>query len=193
MQKKPLLLLMGFLLCSCQASIVNAAAMQQEKLLDKIKGVYTVGFTNELIDGSKLQVENKLQIIPVNENAFYFSIYLNFYNNHTCSLQGIAKFKEDSSFVFVDTANNTPTQKCYLRFTVTNKGITTFDVTNQCRNLYCGANSGFNDNQFTFAKRAPIKNLSKINSVRQLSAGAKTVPKRSKKMSFLIFSKKLIN
>ena len=120
------------------------------KLIDKIKGVYKVRFKNQLIDGSKFTSEDILKIKRASKSEFYFTLDLNFYNGHTCSMRGLAKYRKNGTFIFVDTKNNTANYQCLLQFTVTSKGIKTFDITNQCREMYCGARGGLNTDEFTF-------------------------------------------
>jgi hypothetical protein len=57
---------------------------------DDWAGVYKRRFENGLVDGTKYQSEDVLEIVPVDSDHFYLRMALAFPNGHSCSFHGIA-------------------------------------------------------------------------------------------------------
>ena len=121
-------------------------------LLEQLEGVYKKRFQNSDISGEKYVSENIIEIVKANEYKAYIKIRLNFYNGHTCAIQGVAEYKKIGGFVY----NPAENQDCYL--TVRREGdfLTLSDPGYACRAQTCGARGGYSE-QFPMKARREIR------------------------------------
>lgn len=120
----------------------------------KIAGTYIHRFKDGDVEGDTYTAVDKLTIRPVGAASIHFDTDLNFFNGHTCSLDGGALYRKDGTFVFDDEAKNALEGEpvCRLAIKVTDKGVEFQDITGGCK-LYCGARGGWNGEGFTFKQR----------------------------------------
>lgn len=158
--------------CLSQRYAADIAAMQSQKdaylsgttrrgdpeaggrLARQIAGAYRHSFRNGDVQGDAYTSTDTLIITPVGNASIHFSVELNFYNGHECSLSGGALFRQDGSFVFDDKPDNAAPDAplCRLAIIPTATGVRFKDITGACQ-AYCGARGGWNGAGFTFMER----------------------------------------
>ncbi len=123
-------------------------------LARKIAGQYRNREENGDVQGHTFMTTDTLTIVPVGAASIHFKTFLNFFNGHSCSLEGGALYRQDGSFVFDDTAENAPegAPACRLAIVPSNTGITFRDINGSCKN-YCGMRGGWNGAGFSFTQR----------------------------------------
>src|ERR1700719_1057848 len=75
-------------------------ARQAARLAAELQGVYKRRFANALVDGTAIDSEDILELVPVSPGALYFRVHLEVYNAHECNLWGVARFTRAGRFVF---------------------------------------------------------------------------------------------
>lgn len=125
-------------------------------LARRIAGQYRNRQPNGDVQGHTYTTTDTLTIVPVGAASIHFKAYLNFYNGHTCSLEGGALYRRDGSFVFDDATENAPSgaPACRLAIVPSGTGVAFRDLNGSCRN-YCGERGGWNGAGFLFTQRIP--------------------------------------
>ncbi len=123
-------------------------------LARRIAGQYRNREQNGDVQGHTFMTTDTLTIAPVGAASIHFKTFLNFFNGHSCSLEGGALYRQDGSFVFDDTAENAPAgaPACRLAIVPSNTGITFRDINGSCKS-YCGERGGWNGAGFSFTQR----------------------------------------
>src|SRR5262245_36685250 len=65
---------------------------QSAAFLAEVAGVYKTQFQNGDIDGDKYQSEDVLEVVPVDDQAAYVRMDLEFFNGHSGRIYGIATY-----------------------------------------------------------------------------------------------------
>ncbi|MEB3702007.1 hypothetical protein Bealeia1_01082 [Candidatus Bealeia paramacronuclearis] len=128
-------------------------------LMHQIEGVYKYHFKNGLVDGSKYDSENILEVVPVTNDILYFKTSLQFFNGHSCGLYGLATYQKDGSFLYNTETEDSSLEGCQLKIIPTADTISFQDGANggkTCRNYYCGARGDFDGVAFKMIQRHPI-------------------------------------
>ena len=117
--------------------------------IGKIEGVYRDRHRSGDSTGAKYTVTDVLEIVRVEKGVAYFSLDLNFFNDHTCALSGIA---ESQKGALVHRDNERPDEPCVFHLVPKRGRITFEDIDDHCRR-YCGARGGFIGAGFSVARR----------------------------------------
>lgn len=155
---------------------IQASAL---KMIKDIEGVYKHRFTNALITPGKApqeqdqsyQSEDIVEVMRHDDQHIYLRAELNFYNGHTCSIYGIARF-ENKAFVYRAPALSTDnTQACTLTLTSTPENLhisdrLLADGPATCRD-YCGARGSLSDLKIAKTAKRPIRYQQRIIKSRQ--------------------------
>ena len=104
--------------------VVNTSS---EKFLKRVAGVYKDHFQNGDVDGDKFNSENILEVVPVDKNAAYVRMHLEFYNGAMEDFYGIAAFDGYSSLIYDNGEDGK--DHCVVEFTWSKDFVTTtFDI-----------------------------------------------------------------
>lgn len=127
-----------------------------------IAGRYRHTFENGDVTGRHYRTTDRLEITQISRNSIHFDMDLNFFNGHSCGINGGALFRKDGSFVFDDDPTNASSADavCHLAIVPTATGVTFKDLNGSCKMLYCGARGSLDAAGFLFAERVakPTKN-----------------------------------
>jgi hypothetical protein len=121
--------------------------------IGKVEGAYRRSFRSGDTTGAKYRVTDTLEILRVDKGRVYFTVDLNFFNGHTCSLSGIAE-SEKGALVYRDNSDD-PAKPCELRL-VAKKGRITFEDAEQLCRATCGARGGYNGAEFFLTSRRKL-------------------------------------
>lgn len=137
------------------AAIFPTALLAADNSVDigKVEGAYRRSFRSGDTTGAKYRVTDTLEILGVEKDRVYFSVDLNFYNGHTCSLSGIAE-SEKGALVYRDNSDD-PDKPCKLRLIPAKGRIMFEDAEQQCR-ATCGARGGYNGAEFSMTSRRKL-------------------------------------
>ena len=142
--------------------------------LSGVAGVYKYRFQNGAVGGETYVSEDILEIVPVDADRAYVRLALQFYNGHECAISGIAHLK-GGDLVYGTTFPGSG-DRCRLVLRPTAKGISIFEDENgACRASTCGARGGYGyaagpDQNFTFARRRPIRYLDRLKASAEFKA-----------------------
>lgn len=64
--------------------------------MDGIAGVYKTRFPNALVDGTKYESENILEVVPLDDKSAYVRMELQFSNGHLGGIYGVATAKDQT-------------------------------------------------------------------------------------------------
>lgn len=159
--------LLGFLVLlglggSCCAE-TRAASSAVPKDLRKLEGMYWYNFENGLVDGTKYESTNVLELVPYDKDSLYFRASLQFYNGHSCSIYGIAE-RDGAQLTYYDTTYG---NGCILHVVPTSAGISLDDPTGQCRAMSCGERGGYGGENFSPKHKKKITYMAKLKSSSQ--------------------------
>lgn len=129
-----------------------------------LAGRYSKHFQNGLVDGSKYQSDNVVEIVPVDATHAYFRASLQFFNGHSCDISGVAK-AVGNKLVY---AEKQPAYEggdtCRLTISASGKSLLLDDGEGTCR-TYCGARGTLSDFRFI-----PIASKRRITYMARLKA-----------------------
>src|ERR1700741_5291965 len=94
------ILAFGFFFSTAAAGADSASS----KMIDQMQGVYKHRFANAAYGGEgkpdePYQSEDIVEIVRYDDERIYFRAELQFYNGHSCSISGIAKY-DQGRFVY---------------------------------------------------------------------------------------------
>src|SRR5215218_7625700 len=81
------------------APLLLAADQPQADPAQALAGRYYSQFPNALVSGEKYTGENIVEVVQVAPRAAYVRVHLDYYNGHTCGLNGVAKSQGDALVV----------------------------------------------------------------------------------------------
>ena len=143
---------MRLLFCGLFA-LLPAVALAGDGTVDvrKIEGIYRDRHQSGDSSGDKYMVTDVLEIVQVEKGVAYFSVELNFFNGHTCSLSGIAE-SEKGDLVHRDDDPAWTDEPCVFHLVPKRGRIDFEDIHLHCRR-FCGARGGFGGASFRMARR----------------------------------------
>jgi hypothetical protein len=122
-----------------------------------IAGRYARQFENGDVEGESFTSTNTMTLTETPDHGLRFSLELEFYNGHSCSLAGKAGFVRAGVFAYRQPDPDQPGGPlCVLEIVPEAEGVRLSDPTGVCRQFSCGSRGGYEDIRFTFAdRRAP--------------------------------------
>jgi hypothetical protein len=139
-----------------------------------LAGVYKHRFANADVQGDHYTSEDILEIVPVDGDAAYVRLHLDFYNGHICDISGVAR-QAGESLVY-DGPADTDGKPCRLTLASRGDGVHIFEDENgSCRNQTCGARGGYGFKadgppDFTPAQRRTIRYLPRLEASAEYKA-----------------------
>ncbi|BCM21215.1 ankyrin repeat domain-containing protein [Mesorhizobium sp. J8] len=155
------LLLLGLGGILCGETRANSSAHLKD--LRKLEGMYWHNFSNGLVDGTKYESTNVLELVRYDKDSLYFRASLQFYNGHSCSIYGIAE-RNGAQLTYYDTTYG---NGCVLHVVPTSKGISLDDPTGQCRAMSCGERGGYGGENFSPKHKKKITYMARLKSSTQ--------------------------
>ena len=132
----------------CLAGDAGVTKQKAARQIATVEGTYTKRIKSGTIDGSKYSAVDRLSIKRSSDTAIEFSLRLNFFNGHECSMEGSAEYQPDGSFVHREPLD--PNRECVLKLVPTATDILIQDSEEQyCKLLSCGARGGYNGASFS--------------------------------------------
>ncbi|MEW6453806.1 MAG: hypothetical protein AB1490_24400 [Pseudomonadota bacterium] len=128
--------------------------------VDAIAGVYKQQFKNGLVDGSKYDSEDILEIVKVSPTSAYVRAHYEFFNGHECNINGVAKADGDVLVYRGDT--DSQGKQCLLSVKVSGGKIMLDDKDGVCGRETCGARGMYNGKSFALSKKRAIRYMDKL-------------------------------
>jgi hypothetical protein len=147
---------MTAIVCMAAAAFFGSAAYAGDLDLDRLAGLYTQGFINGRIDGSKYWSDDALEVAKLSPSTAYIRVHLEFFNGHQCSMWGVAEV-EGPSLTY-----RQPGTQCELGLTIGGGKITFNDKGGQCRAVSCGMRGMYTGQSFKLSTRRPISYMPKL-------------------------------
>jgi hypothetical protein len=154
-----------FPICEVMGDEAKKTLSEAEMFLGRVAGVYKKKFGNSLVDGSKYESEDILEVVPIEQKAAYVRMKLNFFNGHTGGIYGVAQYGKDSLILDVGT---TPNSRCVVELVWSQDEVISnadYDKTPGC-SMFHGARGSMNGS-FATSKRRNIKYLKRLKNSRQ--------------------------
>ena len=138
----------------------GAAAVQAGKAdpLAELAGYYPRTWQSGDVSGAKFDVTDEVVITPVDATSADVSFALNFFNGHTCDLQGRAVV-QGRRLVFTD-PDGWQGKACRLEIWRQGKDLRWSDRDNGCHS-YCGMRGSFTNGKVALKLRQPLANAPK--------------------------------
>jgi len=126
----------------------------------ELAGRYSSHFKNGFVTGEKYESDDILEIVPVDATHAYFRFDLQFYNGHSCALQGIAH-AVGNTLAYREAPTGAGEKRCTL--TIARKGarLGWDDGDDSCR-AYCGARGSFNEGSLPWSSKRPITYMARL-------------------------------
>ena len=124
-----------------------------EKAIAAVAGSYRHSFENGDVSGDHFLSTNRLEITAVSNSSIHFSVSLEFYNGHECSLDGTASYKRAGLFADQIRSQDPKFPMCVLEIVPGEQGVTLADPTGGCKMMSCGERGGYNGTAFAFKDR----------------------------------------
>jgi hypothetical protein len=133
--------------------------------VDALAGRYSSHFANGLVTGEKYESDDVLEIVPVDATHAYFRFSLQFYNGHSCALQGIAHAVGDG-LAYREGPTGAGEQRCTL--TIAHKGAKLgWDDGGGSCSAYCGARGSFSQGSLPWSSKRPITYMARLKGSSQ--------------------------
>lgn len=156
-----------------------AAQANALKMIKDIEGVYKQRFTNAMMTPGKapfeadqyFQSEDIIEVMRHDDQHIYLRAELNFYNGHTCSIYGIARFEKNAFVYRVSALSAEKASVCTLTVTPTADSLRISDRIQPdgvatCR-AYCGVRGSLSDLIMPMKVKRPIRYQTRILKSRQ--------------------------
>ena len=118
-----------------------------------IAGSYRHSSPNSDVQGNDFLSTDTLEITELPNAAIHYSLELQFYNGHACSLEGTATYRRAGFFVDQRQTDQPKFPLCVFEILHGEDGVKFADPTGACRMMSCGARGGYNGAQFSFKDR----------------------------------------
>jgi hypothetical protein len=142
------------------SAILGSLAYAAGVNVDTIAGVYKQQFKNGLVDGSKYDSEDILEIVKVSPTSVYVRAHYEFFNGHECNIMGVAK-AEGNALVYRG-ETNAQGKQCLLSVKVSGGKIMLDDKDGVCGRETCGARGMYNGKSFALNKKRAIRYMDKL-------------------------------
>jgi hypothetical protein len=118
-----------------------------------IVGSYQRSFPNGDVQGADFLSTDTLKVTELANNAIHYSLELQFYNGHECSLEGTANYRRAGFFVDQQKTDQPKFPLCVFEILPDENGVKFRDPTGACKMMSCGERGGYNGAQFSFKDR----------------------------------------
>lgn len=118
-----------------------------------IVGNYRRSFPNGDVQGDNFLSTDTLKITELPDAAIHYSLELQFYNGHECSLEGTANYRRAGFFVDQQKTDQPKFPLCVFEILPGENGVKFADPTGACKMMSCGERGGYNGAQFSFKDR----------------------------------------
>ena len=118
-----------------------------------IAGNYQRSFPNGDVQGDNFLSTDTLRITDLPHNAIHYTLELQFYNGHECSLEGTANYRRAGFFVDQQKTDQPKFPLCVFEILPDENGVKFADPTGACKMMSCGERGGYNGAQFSFKDR----------------------------------------
>lgn len=118
-----------------------------------IAGSYRRSFPNSDVQGTDFLSTDTLEITQLPNAAIHYSLELQFYNGHSCSLEGTATYRRAGSFVDQRQTDQPMFPLCVFEILPEEDGVKFADPTGACKMMSCGERGGYDGARFSFKDR----------------------------------------
>ena len=154
------------------ASRDTSSAVNGQKLLSEVAGVYKNRFKNSTVNDEDYESEDILEIVPINKTAAYVRMELDFFNGHSCSLSTVFEYEGKGEFIAFADDVRAPGDGCTLKMEVGDKVLRFFDISkgvNDCK-IHCGARGSLDEVEFSRSKKRRIRYMSRLTNGRHFKS-----------------------
>jgi len=144
----------------------TASKSEARAFLAKVAGVYKVQFQNGDINGDKYQSEDILEVVPVDDNAAYVRMDLEFFNGHSGRIYGVAKYDHHS---LIYDNGRLGDERCVVEYIWSSDKIVTkadYEKTPGCT-TYHGARGTLDGAKFPLKKKQEIRYMQRLRDSRE--------------------------
>lgn len=152
-------------------SAAACAAVAADVPSSALAGRYYRQFLNSFVSGEKYTGEHIVEIVPVTANAAYVRIHLDYYNGHSCTIQGIAQ-SEGDTLVYRDPSpafDEFRGKRCVLKLRRAGKSLSIDDGEGTCLR-YCGARGTLSRVSLPYGSKRPIRYIRTIKASEEYKA-----------------------
>jgi hypothetical protein len=162
------ILAFGFFFSTAAASADSASS----QLIAQMQGVYKHRFANAAIAGpgkpdESYQSEDIVEIVRYDDERIYFRAELEFYNGHSCSISGIAKY-EQGHFIYHDKQAPMPGEPpCTMSISTSGGQLNLTDRVNDsasCHPGHCGARGSLSDYKIATSAKRKIRYMDRLKA-----------------------------
>ena len=146
----------GLMIAAAALSLGGGAALYAgaaEPMAD-LAGYYARTWQSGDVGGGKYDVTDEVVIEPVDATHARISFALNFFNGHTCELDGVAEL-QGNKLVFTDPAEGWQGKSCKLEIWRQGKDLRWTDRNFGCHS-YCGMRGTFTNMKMALKYRKPL-------------------------------------
>lgn len=118
-----------------------------------ITGSYRHSFPNGDVQGDNFLSTDTLKITDLSDNSIHYSVQLEFFNGHECSLEGTANYRRAGFFVDQQKTDQPKFPLCIFEILADENGVKFADPTGACKMISCGERGGYNGAHFSFKDR----------------------------------------
>lgn len=142
--------------------LADSAAAGADTPVSTLAGRYSERFANGMVDGSKYESENIVEVVPVDARHAYVRLDLDFYNGHSCHLAGIAQASGAALTYIEPVEARSDDSRC--RLTMRRAGAKlVWDDAGTCKD-YCGARGSYTRGELPWASKRPIRYLPRLKA-----------------------------
>lgn len=145
----------GSLLIACVALVAAEAPVSEGSVMSELAGRYARPYAGSYVEGEPYAGEDYIEISPTRDSHARISLFLNFRNGHSCSLEGNARIIE-SRLVFRDPHVEPGETRCVLAVWREGGDLRFSDGDHSCSH-YCGMRGSLSGGRLPYALRRPLR------------------------------------
>jgi len=127
-----------------------------------LAGRYERHFRNGMVDGSTHWSDNVVEIVPLDADHAYVRFSLQFYNDHSCGLAGVAH-REGAALVYEAAGDDAAPTRCRLVIRREGAKLAWSDGEGGCR-AFCGVRGSLLHGDLPWQSRRPIRYMARLRA-----------------------------
>ena len=151
---------LGRVLLVVAAGVATLAAAPVDPV-QGLAGRYSHHFKNGTVDGETYWSDDVVEVVPVDAGHAYVRFALDFYNGHSCSLEGVARAEGDALVYHEPAADQIGEGECLLRISRRGNQLVWDDAGGSCKD-HCGARGSLTDGSLAWSSKRAITYLPRL-------------------------------
>ena len=159
----------GRLIAWTAALAAGAAALVAAAPLNPVQalaGRYSHHFKNGTVQGETYWSDDVVEVVSIDPRHAYVRFALDFYNGHSCSLQGVARAEGDALVYHEPPAEQIGDRQCTFRIARQGDKLVWDDAGGSCKD-HCGARGSLSKGAIAWSSKRAITYLPRLKNAQE--------------------------